>query len=161
METTMTANLLKQPTQNNTTLYDRDYYLWIRETVELLQQQKFNEIDFANLIEEMEDMGRSEKRAITSSLRILLMYLLKYQYQPEKRTNRWLFTIREHRKRIQDSLKTSPSLKRYYEEIFPESYQDGRELAADETGLAIATFPETSPLTIEETLNTAYLPEEK
>ena len=58
-------------------------------------------------------------------------------------------------------MKTSPSLKRYYEEIFPESYQDARELAADETGLAIATFPETSPFTIEETLNTAYLPEEK
>jgi hypothetical protein len=144
----------------NTRLYDQDYYLWIQRTIESLQQEKFHEIDLENLIEEIEDMGRSEKRAITSNLRILLMHLLKYQYQPKKQTNSWLFTIREHRKRLQESFKTSPSLKRYYSEVFAESYQDARELAADETGLPINTFPESSPFTPEDTLNPAYLPNE-
>jgi predicted DNA-binding ribbon-helix-helix protein len=92
-------------------LYKQDYYLWIEQTIELLQEQKFNEIDLSNLIEEIKDMGKSEKRAITSNLRILLMHLLKYQYQAEKRSNSWLFTIVEHRQRIQELLETSPSLK--------------------------------------------------
>ena len=99
-------------------LYQQDYYLWIEQTIELLQEQKFNEVDIANLIEEIKDMGKSEKRAITSNLRILLMHLLKYQYQAEKRSNSWLFTIVEHRQRIEELLETSPSLKSYYDQVF-------------------------------------------
>jgi hypothetical protein len=154
----MTAQVLQQNIGDNTNLYDQDYYLWIEQTVELLKQQKFREIDLVNLIEEIETMGRSEKRSISSNLRILLMHLLKYKYQPEKRTNSWLLTIREHRKRLQEAFKTSPSLKRYYREIFKECYQDAREFAADETGLQITTFPEISPFSLEETLNSNYLP---
>ena len=86
------------------------------------------------------------------------MHLLKYKYQPEKRTNSWVYTIREHRKRIGDTFKTSPSLYRFFEEIFNECYQDARELAADETGLSIATFPSESPFTGEEVLNPDFLP---
>jgi Domain of unknown function DUF29 len=112
-----------------------------------------------NLIEELEAMGRSEKSAIESNLRILLMHLLKYKYQSEKRTNSWLFTIREHRQRLRDDFKNSPSLKRYFLDIFPECYQDARELAADETGLSINTFPIESPFSQEDTLNPDYLPE--
>ena len=104
-------------------------------------------------------MVRSEKKAIRSNLRILLMHLLKYKYQSEKRTNSWLFTIREHRKRLRDDFKNSPSLKRYFREVFEECYQDARELAADETGLTIDTFPVESPFSQEETLNPDYLPE--
>lgn len=154
----MTVDLLKIKQQENATLYDTDYYLWIQKTIELLNEEKFREIDIINLIEEIEDMGKSEKKSITSNLRILLMHLLKYKYQPEKRTNSWLFTIREHRKRLKESFKISPSLKRYYDEVFVESYQDARELAADETGLSINTFPELSPFTSEDTLNQDYLP---
>jgi hypothetical protein len=154
----MTTDLFKTQKQENAQLYARDYYLWIQKTAELLEQEKFNEIDLTNLIEEIEDMGRSEKRAIASNLRILLMHLLKYQYQPQRQTNSWLFTIREHRKRLRDSFKNSPSLKKYYEDIFAESYRDARELAADETSFQIDTFPETSPFTPENALNPDYLP---
>ena len=109
--------------------------------------------------EELEAMGRSQKSAIESNLRILLMHLLKYKYQSDKRTNSWLFTIREHRKRLRNDFKNSPSLKRYFLEVFPECYQDARELAADETGLSINTFPIESPFSQEDTLNPDYLPE--
>lgn len=142
---------------NSVSLYEKDYYLWIQKTVESLEKQKFNEIDLIHLIEELGDMGRSEKRAITSNLRIMLMHLLKYQYQPEKRTNSWLFTIVEHRKRLEEAFKTSPSLKRYYEEVFAKSYQDARELASAETGLSIERFPEYSPFTPEEVLNSDHV----
>ena len=138
-------------------LYDQDYYLWLTHTIELLRQKNFAEIDLANLIEEMEDMGRSEKKSVTSNLRILLMHLLKYKYQPEKRSNSWLFTIVEHRKRLKEAFKTSPSLKRYFTEVFQECYQDAIDLASAETGLTREKFPPTCPFTPENTLDPDYL----
>ena len=149
--------VLNQQKQVNS-LYKQDYYLWIEQTIELLQEQKFNEVDISNLIEEIKDMGKSEKRAITCNLRILLMHLLKYQYQSEKRSNSWLFTIVEHRQRIQELLETSPSLKSYYDQVFAKSYQDARELAAAETGLSLNSFSENSPFTAEDALKSDYLP---
>jgi hypothetical protein len=149
--------VLNQQKQVNS-LYKQDYYLWIEQTIELLQEQKFNEVDISNLIEEIKDMGKSEKRAITCNLRILLMHLLKYQYQSEKRSNSWLFTIVEHRQRIQELLETSPSLKSYYDQVFAKSYQDARELAAAETGLSLDSFLENPPFTAEDALKSDYLP---
>ena len=139
-------------------LYDQDYYLWIMRTIELLNQKKFSELDLTNLVEEIEDMGKSEKKSITSNLRILLMHLLKYKYQSDKRTNSWLFTIVEHRKRLQEAFKVSPSLRRYSEEVFLDCYQDARELASAETGLSMQIFSEVCPFTPEEALNPNYLP---
>jgi Domain of unknown function DUF29. len=141
-----------------TSLYDQDFYLWLQTTINILKEGKFAEVDLENILEELESMGRSEKNALTSNLRVLLMHLLKYKYQSEKRTNSWLYTIREHRKRLRETFKTSPSLYRFFEDIFNESYQDARELAADETGLSINLFPPESPFTVEEVLNPDFLP---
>ena len=143
---------------NQLTLYDQDYYLWIDKTVEQLSHHQFQEIDLQNLIAELESMGRSEKRSVQSNLTVLLMHLLKYKYQSEKRTNSWRYIILEHRQRLRDTFKTSPSLYRFFEDIFNESYQDARELAADETGLSINLFPPESPFTVEEVLNPNFLP---
>ena len=141
-------------------LYNRDYYLWLSYTAQLIKDGKFSEIDAANLIEEIEDMGRSEKRAVKSNLIILLLHLLKYKYQPAKKTNSWKASIREHRRRLRDDFKVSPSLKRYFQEVFEESYQDSREQVADETGLPIDTFPTLCPFTVAEVLDSNYLPPE-
>lgn len=78
-----------------TNLYDQDFYLWIETTVKLLQENKFDQVDLLNLIEELECMGRSQKNALKSNLIIVLMHLLKYKYQPQKRSNSWLLTIFE------------------------------------------------------------------
>lgn len=141
------------------TLYDTDYCLWIETTLNQLRSGRFNDIDIYNLIEELEDMGNSQKDTLESNLRVLLMHLLKYKYQSSKRSNSWLYTIREHRKRILKAFKKSPSLKNYYHTVFDESYQDGRELAADESGLSIKTFPEKCPFRQDDILNLDYLPE--
>jgi len=103
-------------------------------------------------------MGKNDKNALKSNLRILLMHLLKYKYQPDKRTNSFNYTIIEHRIRIEDTFKTSPSLYRFFDDIFNESYQDARKLAADETGLSIQIFPPESPFTREEVLKPDFLP---
>ncbi len=140
------------------TLYEQDYYLWLEATAQLLREGQLSALDAANLLEEIEDMGRSEKRAVYSNLKILLVHLLKYKYQPEKRSNSWIASIVEHRQRLKKAFKESPSLQPYFTEILNECYQDARELAAAETGLAIDEFPAEIAFNPEEILNSDYLP---
>lgn len=85
-------------TANNLSiLYEQDYYLWLEATAKLLREGQLSALDAINLLEEIEDMGRSEKRAVYSNLKVLFMHLLKYKYQPEKRWNSWMASIVEHR----------------------------------------------------------------
>ncbi|ASC72512.1 hypothetical protein XM38_034700 [Halomicronema hongdechloris C2206] len=146
------------PLQQPSGLYDQDYVLWLEATVDLLRQGKLEQIDIPSLIEELEDMGRSEKRALESNLEVLLRHLLKYQYQPERRSNSWRFTILEQRDRIERLFRDSPSLKPYYESVFADCYARARRKAAVETGLSIEVFPENAPFTPAETLNPDFLP---
>ncbi|MEA5618718.1 DUF29 domain-containing protein [Cronbergia sp. UHCC 0137] len=139
-------------------LYDQDFMLWIENTIRLLKEQSLTKLDLENLINEIEDMGRNQKHALESNLTILLMHLLKWQYQSVKRSNNWKFTIREHRQRLQKSFRDSPSLKVYCEQVFHDCYQDARNLASDETGIEITLFPMESPYGITETLNQDFLP---
>ena len=143
----------------NSQLYDKDFYLWLETTAKQLKAGKLAEVDLVNLIEEIECMGRSEKRALKSNLIVVLMHLLKYKYQPNKRTNSWLSTIFEHRRRLQEGLLESPSLRNYFDENFAICYQDARQQAALETGLLIDTFPVESPFTADECLHQDFLPE--
>lgn len=155
----MTAKALDTGTEKDASLYDRDFCLWLEQTASLLHRGKFSELDVPNLIEEIESMGRSEKQALTSNLRIVLMHLLKYRYQPQRRSNSWRHTLVEHRLRLQEAFKASPSLKRHYAETFVECYQNARKLAAAETGLSVAAFPEESPFSPEQALDIDYFPD--
>jgi hypothetical protein len=142
----------------NSSLYQEDFYLWVQTTAKLLREKRFNEIDLESLVDEVETLGRSERKAIRSNLKVLLMHLLKYQYQAEKPSKSWNYTIIEHRNRLKDDLKDSPSLKPYLQEVFAEVYQDARLEAAAETNLPLKTFPQESPFTPEETLNLEFFP---
>lgn len=140
-------------------LYKVDFNLWVEITAKLLRKRQLEEIDFDSLIEEIESMGRRDKNALESNLRVLLMHLLKWKYQPNRRSNSWKFSIVEHCLRINKAFKHSPSLRRYFAEIFAETYQDARLLAAAETGLSKETFPEQCPFKVQDILNPEYLPE--
>jgi len=146
-------------TQNN--LYEKDFYLWTQLTAEQLKENKFNEIDITNLIEEIESMGRSEKRELKSRLIVLLMHLLKWHYQPEKRSESWRSTITEQRICIEGLLEDSPSLKPLLSEVFEDCYQKARLKASDETGIKLNFFPKESPFSLAESLASSYLNEEK
>src|SRR5580692_5108256 len=91
--------------------YETDFYAWASHNAELLREQRFNEIDFENIAEEIEDMGSSHRRSLMSRLEILLAHLLKWQFQPMGKCNSWKYTIDEQRLRITDLLIESPSLK--------------------------------------------------
>ncbi|MCC5642366.1 DUF29 domain-containing protein [Nostoc sp. CHAB 5824] len=155
----MTAQLPQSQTTSGSDLYEQDFYLWIQTTAELLKQGRLTELDLKNLIDEIETMGRSEKKALRSNLEVVLMHLLKYKYQADKRSGSWRATIREHRKRIRQALEESLSLKPYFDEVFGLCYDDARLLAADETELHLATFPEESPFMPEQALDPNFLPE--
>ncbi len=143
-----------------TTLYEEDFCLWLETTAKLLKNRQLENLDYENLIEEIETMGRSEKNALKSNLIVVLMHLLKYRYQPQKRSRSWVSSIFEHRRRLMEAFKTSPSLRRYYEEVFDECYQYSVKQASIETGLPLNTFPNTSPFNSEETLDFDFLPQD-
>ena len=103
-------------------------------------------------------MALNEKQTIETNLIVVLKLLLKWQYQPEQQSGKLKASIRGHRYQIRDDLKVSPSLKTHLSEIWLESYQETRLQAADETSLSIEIFPEQCPFTIENILNTDYLP---
>jgi hypothetical protein len=138
------------------TLYDQDFCLWAETMANLLKKRQLEHLDYENLIEEIEDMSGSQKDALESNLEVLLTHLLKWQYQPEKITDSWRYSIFEHRKRIFKAFRKSPSLKRHFEQIIDEVYDDARKSASVETRLSLRTFPENNPFTKEEILNEAY-----
>lgn len=147
------------------TLMDRhetDFYGWTQETAELLRQGKFAEIDIKALIEEVEDMGKSEKRELRNRLVSLLMHLLKWQYQPERRGRSWELTIKNQRQEVLDELTDNPSLKPKLEEIGRRSYVRAVTQAAIETNKDEDIFPATFEGTgwrWEEVLDMAFYPD--
>ncbi|MEH1989459.1 DUF29 domain-containing protein [Nostoc sp.] len=141
---------------NEKNLYEQDFYLWIQTIAQQLKEHNFNEIDIPNLIEEIESMGRSEKRELKNRLIVLLMHLLKWQYQLEKRSESWRSTISEQRICIETLLEDSPSLQPLLTEIFEDCYQKARLKASEETGIKLNFFPQESPFILEETLKNTY-----
>lgn len=139
-------------------LYKTDFYGWTQEQVSLLKAQQWNQLDTINLIEEIETLGRRERQELRNRLGVLLGHLLKWQFQPEKRSNSWLSTIREQRVQIKLLLQDSPSLKPYLDEVFLTIYELGLALAIRETELGEQVFPEVCPYTLGETLNPEFLP---
>ena len=144
---------------SQTNLYDADYLLWIETTVEKLRQCDYAVIDWENVIEELADMGRSERHVLESNLVFILRHLLKWQYQPSMRSGSWKGSIVEHRRRIRDDLKDSPSLKPYLEELFTECYADAIAQASAETGLPHEMFPALCPYSVAQALDASFLPE--
>jgi len=140
-------------------LYETDFNLWLEQTVNHLKKGNLQALDLDNLIEEISDMGRNNKREIFVRLKVLLMHLLKWQYQPKKRTNSWINTIDEQREQLELILRDSPSLKPYLADIFAECYQKAVRGTVNETNLPKENFPVDCPFTQEQVLNWDYLPE--
>jgi Domain of unknown function DUF29 len=138
--------------------YSTDHACWVAQTVELLRQGRLSEIDLDILIEEVEDLGKSQRQVLKSNLRVLLMHLLKWHYQPERQSNSWRSTIREHRNRIQDILEDSPSLRNVLAESLDQCYRQARLQAVDETNLETQVFPEACPSACAQILNEDFLP---
>ena len=133
-----------------TTLYDRDFFAWSLEQAKLLRARKLAEADIEHIAEEIDSMGRTEKRELISRLSVLLLHLLKWRYQPEKRSLSWEASIRVQRNRLADHLDDNPSLKPLLPQALASAYRDATLEAVAETELAGSTFPDACPWTVEQ-----------
>ncbi|MGK7881264.1 MAG: DUF29 domain-containing protein [Crocosphaera sp.] len=142
-------------------LYEQDYNLWLETTIKKLRLREFSEIDLDNLIEELESMGRSDKRALKSLLTRLFEHLLKIAYWESEREYNyrgWNGEIQNFRIQIKRLLKDSPSLKVYLVDNFEESYQDARKITIKKTGLDYTIFPNEPIANLEQILDDNWLP---
>jgi Domain of unknown function DUF29 len=156
---THTSAPLTQTTVLTPSLYDTDLFLWAQTNVQLLRERRFDDLDVAHIIEEIEDMGKSEKRGVKSHLSVLLSHLLKWEFQPSHRCGSWLGSISNARQSIADLIEESPSLVDLPKEVLLKAYASSRKIASAETGLKLVSFPETCTYTMEQILDEEWLPE--
>lgn len=142
-------------------LYEQDFYLWLQTTANLLENNKFDELDIKNLIEEINSMGRSEKKELKSRLITLIEHILKLEYwqlEKENNTRGWRNTVAEQRLQIELTLEDSPSLRNMLDDIFEECYQKARQYILKRYQLSPNLFPENPPFSVTDVLNADYLP---
>ncbi|MES0336854.1 MAG: DUF29 domain-containing protein [Candidatus Magnetobacterium sp. LHC-1] len=140
-------------------LYEVDFYRWVFYNADLLRQGRFTEIDLENIIEELEDMGRNNKRELLSRLKVLIMHLLKWQYQPNRRSESWCATIITQRQDIKSLLEDSPSLKHNIDTVIAKGFIAAKQIFEVETGISAKKLPETCPYTFEQLMDYGFLPE--
>jgi DNA primase len=145
-----------------TSFYERDYYDWIQRNVHAMREGRVHEVDWANVAEELEDMGKSEKRALRSQLARLIAHLLKWAYQPKRRStsqNSWRAAIKHARQSINETLGESPSLRPQLPQMVPDGYGDARAQVLGETGLPEQTFPAACPWSLEQIMAEDFRPD--
>lgn len=140
------------------TSYESDYARWCAEQGALLREGRLDALDRENLAEEIESLGRSERKEIRKRLRVLTAHLLKWKFQPAKRKGGWTATILVQRRELSRTLAENPSLRSHPAEVLAEIYEVARIRAADETGLPENGFPASCPFTIEQILDPTYFP---
>lgn len=138
--------------------YERDFYGWVQTTVKQLRNRDLTNLDWDNLIEEIESLGKQEKRELVNRLIVLLMHLLKWEFQPEKRSKNWLATIKIQRIEIVDQIESNPSLKPYINDALVKSYRVAILEAVKETGLSSKTFPSSCPYSWSEITSDRFFP---
>jgi len=145
-------------------IYEQDFNLWQETTAKLIRERKFDEVDWDNLLAELEDMGKSEKRAFTSNLMILIAHLLKLKVQwdaPDTMKESWYNSVIEHRVRVKKQLRENPSFNNYFHEAIKDVYTDARKIAIKQGKLASKNvrkpneneYPMDCPFTIEQLLD--------
>ena len=139
--------------------YDTDFYNWAQQQAAALRARRFDDLDIALLADEVEDLAKSQQRAIKSQLERLLLHLLKWCYQSERRGDSWIDSIQDARTQIAGTVQDSPSLRAYPPTQVEPCYSKARRVAARQTKLPLATFPGTCPWTPEDVLDEDFLPE--
>jgi hypothetical protein len=139
--------------------YQKDFYSWTCEQAELLRTGRFNELDVFNLVEEIETMGRSEKRELQSRLMVLLVHLLKWQYQPARRGRSWTLTIKGQRINLEDVINDNPGLKPQLLGLLNNAYRLAIVEVAKHTRLEESIFPLECPWTLDQIRDDGYFPD--
>ena len=142
----------------NSNLYEHDFNAWIHSQISLLTQGKVSELDIEHLVEELEDMRKSNLNELENRYVILIAHLLKWQFQCEQQSSRWLGTINEQRVLLSRLIRKNPSLKTKVNEAIQDVYPDALDLAIRYTNLDETTFPAVCPYTHEQLLDNKFFP---
>jgi hypothetical protein len=129
------------------------------ETARALREGRVSDVDMGEVAEELEEMARSQRRELVSRLSVLLAHLLKWRYQPERRSRSWTATVTRQRSEVGLLLEESPSLRRSQGEALARAYPIAVRSAASETGLPEDTFPAGCPFTVDQALDPGHWPE--
>ena len=140
-------------------LYDEDFYAWAFQQAEFLRAGNLTAADIGNIAEEIESMGRSEKRELESRLTVLLAHLLKWRFQVGRRGRSWQITIEQQRRRLKKHLNDNPSLNSSIGDTITSAYEDARIEAGKQTGLDRDTFPLDCPYTLDALMDPDFLPD--
>lgn len=139
--------------------YDKDFYGWTQEQAALLRAGRLTDLDIENLIEEIETMGRSEKRELESRLTVLLLHLLKWKYQEVRRGRSWELSIDEQRIQFRKTLKENPGLKSLLDDIQADAYRLAIIQASRETKISKSVFPSECPWSLDQITDDSFFPE--
>jgi hypothetical protein len=139
--------------------YDKDFYGWVQDQAAALRSGRLSDLDIAHLIDEVEAMGRSERRALESRLVVLLVHLLKWKYQPARRGRSWQLTCKGQRINFEEILDDNPSLKSQLDALLSRAYDKAVIDAATETGLDEETFPSSCPWSWSQIRDIAFYPD--
>jgi Domain of unknown function DUF29 len=137
-------------TLDRPSLYDTDYVAWLDEQARHLRAGRLHAIDIENVAEELESLMKTERRELRSRLEVLILHLIKWDHQPEQRSNRWRAAVAEQRRRIRDLLLDSPSLRQEVAPTCKAVYADAVQQAAVETLLSESVFPSDLTYSIEQ-----------
>jgi hypothetical protein len=141
-------------------LYESDFYSWTLEQAALLRNHQWTQVDLSNLVEEIESLGKQQRQELRNRLSVLIVHLMKWEYQPQHRSRSWLAPLRVQRLDILELLEDNPSLKPYLEEALQKAYLKGVALAVGETNLPERTFPQDCPYSLPEVLSDCFYPGE-
>ncbi len=140
--------------------YDTDFFQWTRHTAHLIRAGRFNAVDLEHVADEIEDMGKRDRREMESRLIVLVMHLLKWQSQPLLREgSTWRSTILEQRSQLSLVLRDSPSLRRVTRTEIPTIYKQSLRRASAETDISRDTFPSSCPYTATDILDPDFFPD--
>ena len=140
-------------------VYESDFYAWAMEQAALLRTRRLDAADIDNIAEEIESLGRGERRELVNRLAVLLLHLLKWQFQPGFRSPSWSAAIREQRIRLRDHLDDNPSLRAHLDQALTRAYRLAVIGAARETGFSESAFPQSAPYPFEQAADDAFWPE--
>ena len=143
------------------TSYESDVVAWAKEQAALIRAGQFDQLDLTHIAEEIEDVGKSEQRELASRMAVLLAHILKWKFQPQKRSVSWTLTIKEQRRLLVRRVQKTPSLSPILSdpEWVDEIWVDAKALAEKETGLDMSTYPEICPWSMVDVLTPEWLPD--
>jgi hypothetical protein len=143
-------------------LYERDYYTWIQEQVRALRERRVEDLDWPNLAEEIEDLGKSEKRGLKSRITRLLEHLLKMAYASDRvwqsNSRGWELSVENAREAAGELVEENPGLRPYLDELFAGAYRTARRDTLKALRLPNSAIPETPPWTFEQVIDNLFVP---